>query len=69
MVRGRGLRTDVGEGLAPEFRLYLMGTALTCLAILDGVRPAEGVRYARQHYHPRAVETPWQRRYVRQFQP
>ena len=45
------------------------GTALACLAILDGVRPAEAVRYARQHYHQRAVETPWQRRYVRQFQP
>ena len=45
------------------------GTALACLAILDGVRPAEAVRYVRQHYHPRAIETPWQRRYVRQFQP
>lgn len=40
------------------------GTALACLAILDGVAPAEAVRYVREHYNPRAVETPWQRRFV-----
>ena len=45
------------------------GTALACLAVLDGV-PADGaVAYVREHYHPRAVETPWQRRYVRRFRP
>lgn len=45
------------------------GTALACLAVLDGVSAADAVRYVRQHYNPRAVETPWQRRYLRQFQP
>jgi hypothetical protein len=45
------------------------GTALACLAVLDGVPAADVVRYVRQHYNPRAVETPWQRRYLRQFQP
>jgi hypothetical protein len=45
------------------------GTALACVAVLDGVPPAEAVTYIRRHYHPRAVETPWQRRYVRTFQP
>ena len=124
LVRGRGMRNDVGEGVAPEFGLYLMGTpppptswpsrwvrwpdwwlpvdradarsallelweraptervevacsgghgrtgtALACLAVLDGVRPAEAVRYVRQNYNSRAVETLWQRRYVKQFQP
>jgi len=44
------------------------GTTLACLAVLDGVPASDAVRYVRQHYHPRAVETPWQRRYVRQFQ-
>jgi protein-tyrosine phosphatase len=44
------------------------GTALACLAILDGVQPAEAIGYIRQHYNSRAIETPWQRRYVMQFQ-
>lgn len=45
------------------------GTALACLAILEGVPPVDAVAYVRRHYHPRAVETPWQRRYVCQFRP
>jgi len=44
------------------------GTALACLAILDGVPAADAVGYVRQHYNPRAVETPWQRRFVARFQ-
>ncbi|GGZ18898.1 protein-tyrosine phosphatase family protein [Streptomyces poonensis] len=43
------------------------GTALACLAVLDGVPPGEAVAYVREHYDRRAVETPWQRRYVRRF--
>ena len=43
------------------------GTALACLAVLDGVPPAEAVAYVRAGYHRGAVETPWQRRYVRTF--
>ena len=43
------------------------GTALACLAILDGVPPQEAVRYVREHYDPRAVETPRQRRFVAGF--
>ncbi|MCX5401348.1 protein-tyrosine phosphatase family protein [Streptomyces sp. NBC_00102] len=43
------------------------GTALACLAVLDGVPPEEAVAFVREHYHPRAVETPWQRRYVLRF--
>ncbi|MGW7044323.1 protein-tyrosine phosphatase family protein [Streptomyces avermitilis] len=42
------------------------GTALACLAVLDGVPPQEAVTYVRAHYDRHAVETPWQRRYVRQ---
>ncbi len=43
------------------------GTALACLAILDGVPAVEAIAFVRAGYHPRAVETPWQRRFVRQF--
>jgi protein-tyrosine phosphatase len=41
------------------------GTALAALAVLDGVDPAEAVRWTRAAYHPRAVETPWQAWWVR----
>jgi len=34
---------------------------------LDGVPAAEAVDYVREHYHRRAVETLWQRRYVSRF--
>lgn len=40
------------------------GTALACLAILDGVPRREAVAFVRAHYQQRAVETPWQRRFV-----
>jgi hypothetical protein len=45
------------------------GTALACLAVLDGVPAGDAVAFVRAHYHPRAVETPWQRRFVRRFPP
>ncbi|WP_405859364.1 protein phosphatase [Streptomyces sp. NBC_01515] len=45
------------------------GTALACLAVLDGVPPEEAVGYVRAHYDRHAVETPWQRRYVARFRP
>lgn len=44
------------------------GTALACLAVLDGVPSGEAVAYVRQNYRPRAVETFWQRRFVAKFQ-
>jgi protein-tyrosine phosphatase len=43
------------------------GTALACLAVLDGVPGGAAVAYVRAHYSPRAVETPWQRRFVARF--
>lgn len=43
------------------------GTALACLAILDGVPATEAVDFVRRNYDRRAVETPWQRGYVRGF--
>jgi hypothetical protein len=41
------------------------GTALAALAVLDGLPPEEAVRWVRREYHPRAVETPWQRWWLR----
>jgi protein-tyrosine phosphatase len=41
------------------------GTALAALAVLDGLTPADAVTWVRTGYHPRAVETPWQRRWLR----
>lgn len=43
------------------------GTALACLAVLDGIPNRQAVAYVREHYRPRAVETPGQRRFVRGF--
>ena len=43
------------------------GTALACLAIIDGVPAKQAVAFVRQHYDQHAVETPWQKRYVTRF--
>jgi hypothetical protein len=41
------------------------GTALAALAVLDGLSPGEALAWVRASYHPRAVETPWQRWWLR----
>jgi protein-tyrosine phosphatase len=43
------------------------GTALACIAQLSGVSGDRAIAWVRANYHPRAVETPWQQRYVRRF--
>lgn len=40
------------------------GTALAILAVASGVDPAKAVDWVRTHYHPQAIETPWQRRWI-----
>jgi len=44
------------------------GTALACLAVLDGLPGSQAIAYIREHYAARAVETPWQSRFVTRFQ-
>lgn len=44
------------------------GTALACLAVLDGVPAGEAVAFVRSRYRRRAVETWRQRRFVRRFE-
>ncbi|WP_248962169.1 phosphatase domain-containing protein [Sphaerisporangium perillae] len=58
-----GLRVEVacGGGVGRT------GTVVACLATLTGLSPEEAVGWAREHYHRRAVETPWQRRWVAWF--
>jgi protein-tyrosine phosphatase len=41
------------------------GSALAALAVLDGLSPAAAVAWVRAAYHPKAVETPWQRWWLR----
>lgn len=43
------------------------GTALACIARLAGVPPRDATTWIRERYDAHAVETPWQRRYVRRF--
>jgi protein-tyrosine phosphatase len=43
------------------------GTALACLAVLDGVPAADAVAFVREHYARRAVETRGQARFVERF--
>jgi len=45
------------------------GTALACLAVLDGIAPDDAIGWVRDRYRPRAVETPVQKRFVRAFRP
>lgn len=45
------------------------GTALACLAVLDGLPAAEAVAYVRTNYSRHAVETRKQRKFVERFQP
>jgi protein-tyrosine phosphatase len=43
------------------------GMALSALVIVAGVPAREAVGWVREHYHTRAIETPWQRRWVLKF--
>ncbi|MGK5739910.1 protein-tyrosine phosphatase family protein [Micromonospora sp. URMC 103] len=43
------------------------GTALAALAVLDGLPAERAVSWVRANYRPRAVETPWQRWWLRRL--
>ncbi|POH57251.1 protein-tyrosine phosphatase family protein [Arthrobacter glacialis] len=42
------------------------GTALALLAMMAGIAGTDAMDWVREHYHPHAVETPGQRRWLRQ---
>jgi hypothetical protein len=60
-----GERVEVGCGGG----VGRTGTVIACLAVIAGVPPAGAVAWTRANYHRRAVETPWQRRWVARFPP
>lgn len=41
------------------------GTVLAAMAVLDGLSSERAITWVRSRYHPRAVETPWQRHWLR----
>ncbi|HEY7485040.1 MAG TPA: protein-tyrosine phosphatase family protein [Streptosporangiaceae bacterium] len=58
---GRRVEVACGGGVGRT------GTVIACLVVLTGRPPAEAIAWTRAHYHPKAVETPWQRRWVARF--
>lgn len=60
-------RSRIGERVEVTCRggIGRTGTALAALAILDGLTPNQALAWVRHNYHPHAVETPWQRRWLR----
>ena len=50
-------------------RFIALAAAVMLAACANQKEPAEqAVAYVRRHYHPHAVETFWQRRFVGRFQ-
>jgi protein-tyrosine phosphatase len=45
------------------------GTALAVLAVLAGIAPEQAVEWVRASYNPKAVETPWQKKWVHNLDP
>lgn len=43
------------------------GTVIACMAILSGLKPEHAVSWVRRHHDHRAVQTPWQRHWVRHY--
>ena len=66
-LREASTRASSGERVEVACRggIGRTGTALAALAVLDGMTPADAVTWVRANYHRRAVETPWQRWWLR----
>jgi protein-tyrosine phosphatase len=56
--RGQRVEVACGGGVGRT------GTAMAAMAVFAGVPAADAVAWVRANYHHRAVETPWQRRWV-----
>ena len=52
------------EADLPAFIAYRNDPDVARYQSWEGISEAEAVAFVREHYHRRAVETPWQRRYV-----
>jgi protein-tyrosine phosphatase len=58
---GRNVEVACGGGVGRT------GTVISCLAVLAGLPATDAIMWTRMNYHPRAVETPWQRAWVGAF--
>ncbi|QFZ22864.1 protein-tyrosine phosphatase family protein [Saccharothrix syringae] len=69
MIRDLHARASAGERVevACGGGIGRTGTVVACLAVLAGVPSTEAVAWTRAHYHRRAVETPWQKKWVVRF--
>jgi hypothetical protein len=65
-VHRRALAGDAVE-VACAGGIGRTGTVIACLAVLAGLPPDQALVWARAHHHPRAVETPWQRKWITTF--
>jgi protein-tyrosine phosphatase len=45
------------------------GTAMAAISVMAGIPPTEAVAWVRSHYLPKAVEMPWQRRWISSLDP
>jgi len=54
---------------APGVMRLPSGRLLRGRGLSQGMPAGPGLAYVRGHYSARAVETPWQRRYVARFRP
>nr|WP_245657785.1 protein-tyrosine phosphatase family protein [Herbidospora mongoliensis] len=68
-IRGLYDRAAAGEDVEVACRggIGRTGTVIACMATLTGLSPAEAIAWTRANHHRRAVETPWQRFWVRRF--
>jgi protein-tyrosine phosphatase len=66
MIRGLYGRAQAGEAVevACGGGIGRTGTVIAVLAVLCGLTPTEALAWTRAHYHHRAVETPWQRKWI-----
>jgi Protein-tyrosine phosphatase len=70
-IRALGGRAVAGERVevACGGGVGRTGTVIACLCVLSGLPADEAVAWTRAHHDSRAVETPWQRRWVARFPP
>ena len=57
----------LSETFRGAFLAVPRGQREAALACGDGLEPDAAIRWVRQHYDHRAVETPWQRRWVERW--
>jgi hypothetical protein len=66
LIRGLHTRAQAGEAVevACGGGVGRTGTVIAVLAVLSGKTPEEALAWTRANYNHRAVETPWQRKWI-----